>query len=498
MILSLSQRIQNRLYERAIESYGEPVEIRHRIQQGDSAILQAIAQFLDRSWDGAVDEIGRELSSEERGELELAVRESYFSRRIKETVIEDVYSERLCPSLTILPHSLSASDPRYPASKTTLSSKTPVHAVCVEWLPHICNELYPLMIDSYVCDLAKHWRQHRCLIGLHTDWLDDELRATRCIYYQPDPERILEAGLTDPLPIDSVHFLAVSPPCHQTWNERFDRRNILSINPYETAARADDKYGCFLVWKENGVPTPRTALLDRRDALDETRVSSHLAGIFHDLFRGEDRSGIYEQNEVILVIQPNRGTEGRGARAYIGPPNWAMFFQKHPEIIDHVRDVARSDDVLIRQGIGNVRLNDPHSGRDVFFDIRANVACGRMESGFFMAAAPESVIASPGRGGHILEWTLDREWQLHLPDRAGGISWDENLWREIQQTAEAAASAFRLCKIAGVDIRLHWDEGKIVPLVLDVNPRPAGLAHSRYLDTKEPGVTQLLWDEMPE
>lgn len=498
MNLSLSQRIQNRLFKRVVDTFGKPIEIRQRIQQGDSAILQTIAQFLDRSWDGVVEEIGRELSPEERVELVLAVREPYFGRRIKETALEDIYSERLCPSLTILPHSLPASNPHYPASKKTFSSKAPVHAVCVEWLPHICNELYPLMIDSYVCDLAKHWRQHRCLIGLRTDWLDDELRANRCIYYQPEPERILEVGLTDPLPINSVHFLAVSPSCHQTWNERFERQNTLSINPYETAARADDKYGCFLDWKDNGVPTPRTALLDRRDALDEIRVSSHLAGIFLEIFREEDRSEINAQDDVILVIQPNRGTEGRGAQAYIGPPIWAMFFQKHPEIIDHVRNVARSDDVLLRQGIANVWLNDPHTGRDVFFDIRANVACGRMESGFFMAAAPGAVIASPGRGGHILEWTLEREWQLRLPDGDGFISWNENLWRDIQQTAEAAASAFRLCKIVGVDIRLHWIDGKIVPHVLDINPRPAGLAHSRYLDTKEPGVTQLLWDEIPD
>ena len=47
--------------------------------------------------------------------------------------------------------------------------------------------------------------------------------------------------------------------------------------------------------------------------------------------------------------------------------------------------------------------------------------------------------------------------------------------------------------MAGVDVRLEYTQGQWIPWILDINPRPAGLAHSRYMHNREPGVTQRLW-----
>ncbi|MBT6148015.1 MAG: hypothetical protein HOH74_21455 [Gemmatimonadetes bacterium] len=52
--------------------------------------------------------------------------------------------------------------------------------------------------------------------------------------------------------------------------------------------------------------------------------------------------------------------------------------------------------------------------------------------------------------------------------------------------------------LAGVDLKFDVVEGRIQPVVLDVNPRPAGLLHADLIDTQplEPGVGATLWHRM--
>lgn len=492
MTRSLSQFIQSRLVRVVLESRGDPADIRLHIQQDGSGYMQSLSRMVDRLFGEASAQLAGELEADKRQQFREAIEDSLFCRRVKDAVLEDLYGERLAPPLDIRPGILTADDPFYPAPVSASAGDTPVHAFCVECLPNICNELYPLMIDSYVCDLSRHWRQRRCPIGVHADWLDDELRATRCIYYLPEPDALIEASLAEPLSIRSVHFLAVSPNFHRLWSERFEQRKIMQANPYAIAARADDKYGCIQDWKTDGVPTPEASFVKRGEILSDAPIHTLLKERFELLFRDD------VDEEIVLVAQPNRGTEGRGAEAYAGPRDWSMFSERRPELFVHLRNLAREDDILLRRGIRNVLLCDPHTGKDVCFDLRANVTCGRMESGFLMAAAPGAVIASPGRGGHLLEWKPGIEWRLRVAGHSDSISWDGNLWNDIRQVAEAAAVRFSECLIAGVDIRLEWRNGSIVPHVLDINPRPAGLAHSRYFDSREPGVTQYLWDVLPE
>ncbi|MGC9326559.1 MAG: hypothetical protein ACP5I1_02895, partial [Candidatus Hinthialibacter sp.] len=420
-----------------------------------------------------------------------AMQDPLLRRRLKDAVLEDVYSERLCPQIDLLPFPISKEDSRHPAAFGASIDETPVYAVCFEQSANICNELYPLMIDSYVCDLSKYWRRRLCLIGVHIDWLDEERRAKRCIYYRPEEDQIIETSLEEPLAIHTVHFLAVSPETHQIWSKRFSNKEVFQINLGGDSARADDKYACIQLWKENGVPTPQAVLLPQNEVGSDERLFHQVKDSFEFLF--EKESG----EEVALLVQPNRGTEGRGVQSFTGPRDWRLFSQQHKALFEHIRRIAQQDDVLLRRGVRNVLLHDPAAGQHVCFDLRVNVACGRMESGFVMAAPPGAVISSPGRGGRILEYKPETEWKLYTQNPPGLVSWNEGLWHDIQETAEAAAAPFAQCMLAGVDIRFEQRKGKITPLVLDINPRPAGLAHSRYFDTREPGVTQYLWDFLP-
>ncbi|MBN2327767.1 MAG: hypothetical protein JXR73_11495 [Candidatus Omnitrophica bacterium] len=492
MPLSLSQHIHDYLLQEILNRHGDAIDIRLRIQQGDSAFLQRIARELDQSFSRAGEEIRNRLNPGEAAQYNRAIQDAFFCKRIKDAVLEDVYGERLCPQLDILPFPMLTEDSRHPAAFGATIEEIPVYAVCFEHPANICNELYPLMIDSYVCDLSKYWRRRRCIIGVHADWLDIELRAGRCIYYRPEEDRIIETTLDEPLAIHTVHFLAVSPQGHRLWGERFSGKKIFQINPFSDSAKADDKYACIRIWEKDGVPTPQAFLLSQNEVGSDEQLIDQIKDIFDSLF--EKDAG----EEIALLVQPNRGTEGRGVESFTGPRDWRLFSQQIDALFEHIRQIAREDDVLFRRGVRNVLLQDPSTGQNVCFDLRVNVACGRMESGFIMAAPPGAIISSPGRGGRILEYKPETEWKLYGLNPPGLVSWNEGLWHDIQETAEAAAAQFERCKLAGVDIRLEQRDGKIAPLVLDINPRPAGLAHSRYFDTREPGVSQFLWDFLPD
>lgn len=484
--------IQIRLLQTALETLGDSNEIRLRLRQGDSEFLSAVVREIDRQFAETAASLAQELEPEEKSRLHIALQDPLFCRRLKDAVMEDLYGERLAPRLEILPEGLAQDDPRYPAAFLSPPDRMQAHAVCVEYLPNICNELYPLMIDSYVYDLSKQGRQRRCVVGVHSDWLDERLHIHRGIYLRPEPETLFEAPLAVPLSPQSVHFLAVSPAFHRHWSERFAERKIAEVNPYESAALADDKYACIQIWQADGVPTPDAAFLPRNEIGGDDALHRRMREIFSYLFRND------ADEEIVLVAQPNRGTEGRGAEAYSGSKDWSIFSLRHSPLFEQIRRIGADDDVLLRRGVRNVLVNDPYTNRNVCFDIRSNVVSGRMESGFLMAAAPGAIVASPGRGGHIVEWKPGMEWRLSVPGVSAPILWDDSLLRAIQSVVEKAAARFSECRISGVDIRLEWRNGAFVPNVLDINPRPAGLAHSRYFDTREPGVTQHLWDMLPE
>ncbi len=484
MSTSLSLPIQQRLVEKIVEKFGDPGGIRHRVREGESGLLEAIAREVDALYPEAVAELLADAALADRAVWREATGQTLFSRRVKAGVIEAVYGEPLSPPLLILPEPGGL----VPVRENPFSG--PLHAVCVEYLPNFANELYPLLVDAYIHGLPALDSLRAPVVGVHVSWLDDGLRAARAIYYRPFSNELIETPLTPSVEIGSVHFLAVSPSCHRLCSERFGGREIPQLNPYAAAARADDKYGCFLEWKKRGVPTPGAVLLPAADARNESRAAAGIGAAFPELF------GANPYDEVVLLVQPNRGTEGRGTRAFRGPGSWPKMAECHPDILEHVRHIAAGDDVLLRRGVGNLWVLDEIHRKNVCFDIRLNVAAGRVESGYLMAAAPGEIVTSPSAGGRILEWKEPRRPPGDVTGPAGSFKWDADVWTVIGRAAEAAAACFPECRLAGVDARLEWDGGRLIPWILDINPRPAGLSHSRYFATGEPGVTQRLWREI--
>ena len=70
----------------------------------------------------------------------------------------------------------------------------------------------------------------------------------------------------------------------------------------------------------------------------------------------------------------------------------------------------------------------------------------------------------------------------------------------LRQMAQKAASTHDTIGLAGIDIVLDTDgAGAATPVLLELNPRPAGLAHSRFLPGAgegrgEAGVSLRMWD----
>jgi|TARA_B110000263_G_C14979101_1_gene360665 D-alanine-D-alanine ligase-like ATP-grasp enzyme len=80
------------------------------------------------------------------------------------------------------------------------------------------------------------------------------------------------------------------------------------------------------------------------------------------------------------------------------------------------------------------------------------------------------------------------------------VPFDTEDLSRVRELAEAAASAHDVIALVGIDIVLNTDaSGSVTPVLLELNPRPAGLAHARFLPGAgegrgEAGVSLTMWD----
>ncbi|MEW6236776.1 MAG: hypothetical protein AB1656_15435 [Candidatus Omnitrophota bacterium] len=471
---NLSLLIQKHLLQIVESKHGALDGLRRRLHEGETQLLSPIIDTIDRHYDDAVKKIGKLPES-----LLKAVYQPEFRLRTIQTVIEAANSEPLSPPLAIIPRRDDA--PPIPPF--------PVFAILVEQLPHALNEVYPLMVDSYVYDLETQGARRRNVVCSHISWLGGDFRLWRGMIWLEDRDNPIEMEFDPPLAMEGALFLCMTPETHKDYSARCKDMGIAQINAYEEVEKADDKYACYRAWNSAGVPTPEAALVSRGG--DGKDLPSKLKSAFYELFPQE------KDERIVLIMQPNRGTEGRGVRAFEGPPDWEGLLALHADLLDHARTIAKVDDIIIRRGVGNVFYRQ-ENGEDAYFDLRMNVVEGKSESGFLMAARPPSFISSPGQGGRIIEWKRREVFPLIAEGRSHPLTMGSDEWKMIEAVAEEALSALPRCKIAGIDLRLEWrnEKPEWKPWVLDINPRPAGLAHSRFTDTGEPGVTRRLWNRL--
>jgi len=345
------------------------------------------------------------------------------------------------------------------------------------------------------------------VLGVHADWRTRDCRHARRALLVDTEGLVSQCSFERPVRMDAVWSLHLPIECeralHASISADCERAGLLQINPYRASERADDKLRSHQLWaahlqrggEEFALPAativPREA--SAPEAADELR---RFVGAL--------------ELPATLIAQPNRGTEGQQvAAARTESADIDSVGPKHP-LVRHLCDaILPTDDALLRQERGNVRVAGL---RRIAF--RLNVAWNGAnfvaESGFAqVAAGAHDVVASRGREGAVAEineclaqlrFRAADGWRRFVPSAADIAA--------LQRAAVAAAEALNAdleeneyLKHMGIDMVLEVgaESGKLTPVLLEANARPAGLNQSTALRGIAPGppllhVTTALFD----
>ncbi len=352
----------------------------------------------------------------------------------------------------------------------TLPEPYPPVALIFSTWPHATHELWPLMVDALVANGAH---------AVHDTWLDDDSRVRRAIRYDVDADRLIEGDVTESVRPERVLLLLGPTDSERAWHGQLDESlrasGIDVLNPYRTALVADDKWAAYERWCAADVATPETQLITRATVDTAEESLRHIR-------RLADR----------VVIKPRYGTAARNVTVTTDTD----------EALDAIRSILRDDDAIVQPFQNDLRWSGE---ADTAYPtvLRINVVCdGRgglhAESGYIhVASSADQRVANVARMGHGRSICRD---SLEV----GGVPITESETLVFESIAEKAVRALTdddtTCLI-GVDIVAERDEtGVIRPYVIDANPRPAGLPHSRFLTPDwelpgDPGVTLTLWSE---
>jgi hypothetical protein len=363
--------------------------------------------------------------------------------RLSEFAADYLTSEPLAPPVAIV--------------DTPHTPRTPLHVVLFEAWPHATHEAWPVMVDAIEAS-ARHGMQGE-VVAAHRSWLVDG-RINRAIRPAPSFDRLIESPV-DPTTPASVLFIAGGPDEQRLHAElpSLLPDGCTMVNPPEPAAIADDKWAMYELWRNAGVPTPETTLVSR----------------------GQTPDG---GTDFPVVVKPRHGTEGRLVTVCTNPT----------EVAKAVRAIHEYDDAVIQPFHNSLR----YDGNAAVIRLHVSTKPGEtrtVESGYVHVAAGGMSIASAGRGG-ICRPVDEKKLQVISTEGPRSLA-----SRELDVVLSVAIHAVNMLdlrlRIAGVDVVIDADtDGNVVPLVLDVNPRPAGLAHSRFLtphEPGEPGVSVNMW-----
>jgi hypothetical protein len=397
----------------------------------------------------------------------------YYRQRLIDVAMEAVLSEPLAPELCIkfdstIQHDLSAILPG--AWNHALLFASPVF---------FTNEFYPLAVDAYVHDSENYGKQQTNVLGVHTDWLTTDGKLKRILYLDFDKGRFVETDVELPIVPDSVNFLCLGRQEQEKHQAISERINCLQVNPSKVSMLADDKAATLAKWSALGLEVP---------AYQEISPGN-LAKAFHFLDSFEE-----------IAVKPNGATEGELV---------AFFRRSHPQariaLQHHLERCWEQGKAIVQQRRDGVFFRAPVSGECHSLALRFNLTTNRvvghrLESGYAQLGQDEQSPASCGQGGRIIP--VD----IALSSLSGGSAFgnqpfrlDPNDWNNIRAQTERAASLFVGLMLIGLDVLLDHDlHGKIRPIFLEANPRPAGLSHSRLLvdDPMQPainGVSLDLW-----
>ncbi|RLE89493.1 MAG: hypothetical protein DRJ49_02860 [Thermoprotei archaeon] len=337
------------------------------------------------------------------------------------------------------------------------------------------NSLWDMYHDVYEYNIASNPTKIN-FIAVKLGWLftiGDRLATNRLITMNTHGE-IREITLRAPIEVDSCLVLGLNPMCERSTHRELSKYlrglRVLRLNPYEATSRVESKLS--------------THRLIERYCKDIT-MPEYVA-----ILKGTDMRGIVECLKPLvnmsetIVVKPDHSTEGIGVRVFKTSPS---SIREGSPIVQYIQLLTEYDDVIVEKFRGNVKYKDEYLSLRLISSWNGRNFC--MESGF--ALVSKHPITSMIHGGrpiplHVAldnlyyDQTLRRVKLSHKRSDIASILSD--VCSKVGRAINYGLSERSMLKFMGIDIVLEYQSGEIVPILLEVNPRPSGL---NYLYTVE-------------
>jgi hypothetical protein len=265
---------------------------------------------------------------------------------------------------------------------------------------------------------------------------------------------------------------------------RIDALGVPLTNPWAGASLLDDKARTAALWRCAGLETPAFLLMPKARS---TQAARDTLVVF------------LSQHGQQVVLKPTDGTEGRGVGIFDVAHN-----DQRAAAFRHLEQLLHAGPVLALEERGSLRYESPW-GR-VRCTARICVCWDGTEawaeSGYAQVAGDAHGIASVGQGGRVLPLTT--VWPHFCREGGRRFAPSTEDWRRLLETACAGARVLAgalgadMPALTGFDLLLDYQNGRLLPVLLEANPRPAGMARCHLITsdgpTDEPGIAPRLWD----
>ncbi len=327
------------------------------------------------------------------------------------------------------------------------------------------------------------------IVAVRTDWLERTKASAKRVIFTTSGFSVEEAEMEKPIKIDFVMLTSLNVNTeqkrHYELSQWFENNGVNVINPDCSSERADNKYVAYKLLLSKNILTPVTEIIQQNSS---SLIIDNKVGLFLKNLNNFNKN---------VVILPNHGTEGRFVRRYLVSKNKNVKTTVK-KIVSYIKTILVFDDVVLREECGNVKYliqnQSIKSFRQTIFRINVSYNGTKLESdsGYAEIAGDDnSVVSSPLLGGSImpLSEAVSNLYALQNLDGKKKVDITDNIISLIKQAAENSVNAInkdlnenQILKIAGVDIVLDYQNSRIVPIVLEINARPAGLSRAEQID----------------
>ena len=453
--------------------FSEKSDFQFAYSENPAALADTIFQTLyhqPQIWDWMIASGG--WFTEDRASLSRMLSDPAFVYRIAELAAEEILVPTIAPEVVIDADARDVSAELRSGPVSAVVFETPIGALAET--ARLMGAHHPVSPGSVP------------VIAVRADWLDAEGRATRALMWDAEAGVLREQAFTEPLRFTSAFVRNISGTGEQERYRRLARKlqasGVVLVNPPASSAKADSKIAAYHAMRENGVETPETLFLP--SGVSASEAVKQVRRVF---------GALSAQGPAQLVVQPNNGTEGQGVAAFT--EDLGQLKPSSPMIQHLVALAAAGEPVIVRPLTGNVYYSeDGRLGRIVYRATVARTADGSYEvAGVFgTVSRGESEVNTARRaGGRVITLSEGMVGDSVHPGfdgemvEPGSWTWDRE---GFESTARNAASAINQglgaldqSDLLGVDLVLTVDPqtGAQTWSVLDINPRPAGLAYAQ-------------------